>query len=201
MHAPRHARSLAELTDDEVALVAEAWQARAAAVPGGHLHAIVNEGADAGSSLAHSHSQLVWFADQPPAVTEEGEEAPCPLCRGPVDELLVAERDGVAASAAWAGRLPYELLIAPREHETNPWRSDRLAAALQLAADALRRLRSVEGPRPANLWLHHGGGRHWHAELVPRLNVLAGIELGAGVYINTVDPAEAAGRLRGAASG
>ena len=38
---------------------------------------------------------------------------------------------------------------------------------------------------------------HWHWELVPRLSSLAGLELGAGVYINPLSPEHAAERLRG----
>ena len=45
-----------------------------------------------------------------------------------------------------------------------------------------------------NLWLHDVAW--WHIELVPRLSVLAGLELGAGIYVNTLDPAEAARQLR-----
>src|SRR5438093_6926481 len=39
VHTPRHARSLAELGDEELALVAQAWQHRRASVPEGYLHA------------------------------------------------------------------------------------------------------------------------------------------------------------------
>jgi UDPglucose--hexose-1-phosphate uridylyltransferase len=52
----------------------------------------------------------------------------------------------------------------------------------------------VEGPVPLNAWLHDGV--HWHLELLPRLSVLAGLELGAGIYVNAVPPEEAAARLR-----
>ena len=41
---------------------------------------------------------------------------------------------------------------------------------------------ALEGPCPMNLWLHESG--HWHIEVVPRLTVLAGIELGAGIFVN-----------------
>jgi UDPglucose--hexose-1-phosphate uridylyltransferase len=196
VHAPRHARSLTELGDPELARVAEAWQQRAAGRGGSYLHALVNEGQDAGSSLPHSHSQLAWLDRVPPAVADEIEacRGDCPLCTPPAGALVVAERDGVVLSAAWAGRLPYELLVSPSAHETDPWTSPRLATALALAAEGLRRLRSVEGPRPANLWLHDSG--HWHLEVLPRLTVMAGLELGAGVYVNTLDPEEAAERLR-----
>ena len=75
-----------------------------------------------------------------------------------------------------------------------PWATERLAPALALVADGLRRLHAVEGPRPANAWLHTGS--HWHIEVVPRLTVLAGLELGAGIYVNTLRPEDAARTLR-----
>ena len=58
------------------------------------------------------------------------------------------------------------------------------------------------GPRgetsvPLNAWLH--GGTHWHLELFPRTATLAGLELGAGVYVDTVAPERAAAELRGEA--
>ena len=197
VHTPRHARSLAELSDDEIGLVAEAWQRRAAERRGLYVHAIVNEGGAAGSSLPHTHSQLVWLADTPPEAARELAHAGhgCPLCvlRGD-RELVVLERAGVALRSSWAGRVPYELLVAPLEHETDPWTSGRLVTALQLVAESLRRLHVLEGPSPANVWLHAAG--HWHLEVVPRLTVLAGIELGAGLFINSLAPEQAAEALR-----
>ena len=47
---------------------------------------------------------------------------------------------------------------------------------------------------PVNAWLHTG--KRWHLEVVPRLTVLAGVELGAGIYVNTLPPEEAAEQLR-----
>ena len=47
IHTPRHCQFVAELTDDEIAVVADAWQARAAAREG-YLHAFVNERSEAG---------------------------------------------------------------------------------------------------------------------------------------------------------
>ena len=66
VHSRRHVRSIAELEGDEPELIARAWQLRAAAEPG-YVHALVNEGREAGSSLPHSHSQLAWLPEAPPA--------------------------------------------------------------------------------------------------------------------------------------
>ena len=197
VHSPQHVHFLTELPDDGVALIADAWQKRAAA-RGGYLHAFVNEHALAGASLPHSHSQLVWLAGPPPELTRERERGDCPLC-DPADgaELVVAERGGICLRAAWAGRSPYELLVHPLEHDGDPWQSPRLAGALRIAVDGLRRLYEIEGPCPMNLWLH--ASDHWHLEIVPRLTTFGGIELGAGIYVNPLRPEDAAARLRAAA--
>ena len=195
IHTPRHCHFLAELTDGEIAVVAEAWQARAA-TRDGYLHAFVNERWEAGASLPHTHSQLVWFDEPPPEVERELHPASCPVCDPPGgDAFTIADRDGVVLRAAWAGRMPYELVVAPLAHEPEPWRSDYLAAALQLAAEGLRRLHELEGPCPMNLWLHASG--HWHIEIVPRLTILGGVELGAGYFVNPLAPEAAAEALRG----
>lgn len=203
---PRHARSLAELDDTEVAVIAEAWRARAeaAAAEGfGYVQTLLNEGREAGASLPHSHTQLAWMREVPPAVASErtraGDCGVCELVAG--GENVVTERDGLVVLAHPAGRLPYELLLAPREHEPDGFRSGRLGSALALVADAIRRLHAAEGgPVPLNAWLHTaslaGGDGHWHVELLPRLTVMAGLELGAGIYINAVDPEKAATALR-----
>jgi UDPglucose--hexose-1-phosphate uridylyltransferase len=188
VHTPRHVRSFAELEDDELELTAEAWRHRRDAVPEGYLHALVNEGREAGSSLPHSHSQLVWFREPPPAVAEERGE----LAAGEV----VLERDGLVLACPPASRLPYELVIAPAEEEADGLRSELLASALRLLAEGIRRLRRLEGPVPWNAWLHDG--RRWHIEVVPRLAVLAGLELGAGIYVNPLPPEQAAAALRDA---
>ena len=188
VHSPRHVRSFAYLEEHELDLVAEAWRLRRETVPDGYLHALVNEGREAGSSLPHSHSQLVWFREPPPAVAEERGE----LAVGEV----VLEQDGLVLACPPASRLPYELVVAPLEDETDGLRSGRLAPALRLLAEGIRRLRRLEGPVPWNAWLHDG--RHWHIEVVPRLAVLAGLELGAGIYVNSLPPEEAAAALRDA---
>jgi UDPglucose--hexose-1-phosphate uridylyltransferase len=204
VHSPRHVRSLADLGGRELALVAEAWQARAATAREAgfpYVHALVNEGAGAGASLAHSHSQLVWLEQEPPLVAQEREAQRdgCLLCRvleGEREQRIrvVEERDGLILLCPFAGRQPYELLAAPLECEQDAFASESLGAALALVAEGMRRLRVAEGVVPLNLWLHTG--HHWHLEVLPRFNVLAGVELGSGYFVNTMAPESAAGVLR-----
>jgi UDPglucose--hexose-1-phosphate uridylyltransferase len=189
--SPRHVRSFAELTRAETDAVADAWAARAGAARAEgfpYVHALLNEGRDAGASLPHAHTQLVWLREPPPAVAAEHGLS--------LEGDVVAERDGLVFVCPRVSRLQYELLIAPAEPEANAFASPLLPEALDLLAEAVRRLHAVEGPVPLNAWLHDTA--HWHVEVLPRLSVLAGIELGAGIYVNALPPDEAAERLRGA---
>jgi UDPglucose--hexose-1-phosphate uridylyltransferase len=201
IHGSRHVRSLAELTRSELSLVAEAWRERANAAGAEgfpYLHAFVNEGQAAGASLPHSHSQLLWLREAPPAVCAEAGSAACTVCalldaERRAGTRLVAERDGLTALCPQAGRQPYELLVAPDAHDADGF-GQRLGDALMLVADLVRALETIEGHVAWNAWLHLGA--HWHVEVVPRLSELAGIELGAGIHVLTVAPEDAAAALR-----
>jgi UDPglucose--hexose-1-phosphate uridylyltransferase len=189
VHGPAHVRSFADLDDGTVSAVAEAWslRRRAGEEDGlGYLHALVNEGVAAGASLPHSHSQLVWLDEPPPAVRAEHPGAVEELLR--LDRLAVGSRGPCVAVVHPAGRAPYETLVGVPD--------GALAEGLLLLRDLVRRLRAVEGPVAWNAWLHPG-----HLELVPRLAVFAGIELGAAIWVNTLAPEDAAAALRGVGVG
>ena len=184
VHGPEHVRSFTALGDDQVALVAEAWRLRieAARAEGlTYVHALVNEGRLAGASLAHSHSQLVALREAPPAVVAERDTVADVLGR---DELVVLTRGGARAVVHWAGAAPYEGLVA----------GGALPDILTALRDYVAALVRVEGPLAWNAWLHDGAAPHLH--VVPRLTALAGIELGAGLYVNVVPPEQAAEALR-----
>jgi UDPglucose--hexose-1-phosphate uridylyltransferase len=185
VHTPQHVRSLAELEDEQLALVAEAWRLRREAVPGGYLHALVNEGREAGASREHTHSQLVWL-DGSTAETQHT-----------VDRerwSVVVERGGLVLACPYVSRLPYELVLAPAAPRDGALADGLLPAALVLLGEAVRRLQLVhDAAVPFNAWLHDSAD--WHFEVLPRTSILAGVELGAGIYVNAVPPEEAAAAL------
>lgn len=204
IHGPAHVLSFAELPAGVLETTAEAWRARRAAHADAAWTAVaVNEGPAAGASLDHSHSQIVPVPEIPPLVQAQAEALSdeCALCwaLGVEDARTVRHAGGLRTIAPGWSRFAYELWIAPDAHAAEPgW--EELATAL---ADAVRRLRAVVGTdlawncvvyaAPAGLdrW-------HWHAEVWPRLTVPAAAELGAGLWINIVDPDVAATELRAA---
>src|SRR5207247_10023408 len=68
IHTPEHLRSVTDLSDEQLGLVAEAWRRRfeAARAEGfAYVHALVDEGRESGASLPHTPSQLAWFREAP----------------------------------------------------------------------------------------------------------------------------------------
>jgi UDPglucose--hexose-1-phosphate uridylyltransferase len=181
VHSREHVRSIAELDEEALDLVAEAWRRRAADVPG-YVFPLLNEGREAGASRPHSHSQLMWL------------DQPLPVRARPHGEQFL-DRDDLTATCPWASRMPYETVIAPKERDPNGLGSPALGPALRLLAAIVRRLHELEGPVPLNAWLEHDKD-DWRIVLFPRLTILAALELGASIFINALPPEEAAERLK-----
>ena len=206
IHGPAHVLSVADVPAGVWEVVLEAWRDRRAAHEAGGaacVLAVINEGPAAGASLDHSHSQLVPFADVPPAVADEMDAFcdPCRLCAAIAAEAgrTIRRADGLVTFAPGWSRFAYELWIAPGRHDPDTPDAAALAPAL---LDAAGRLRAVLGADLAwNAVLHApplrgGDPYHWHLEIWPRLTVPASVELGAGIWVNIVDPDVAAAELR-----
>ena len=187
IHSAGHVRSIGELPDDELDLVAEAWSSRSSQAGSAYVHAFVNEGRAAGGSLPHSHSQLVGLPARPQAPADDG---------SPSENPSVTGNETAALVCPYASRTPYEMRVTPLEPDRADLGSRSLPGALRLAAEGVRRLHALEGRVPLNLWLQPTSS--WHLAIVPRLTQPAGLELGAGIYVNPLPPEEAAARLRAA---
>ncbi len=163
----------------------------------------INEGRAAGASLEHSHSQLVPFADVPPvphAAAPRLTAAGCALCAALVSERarVVWQDDAlVAFCPAWA-QMAREVWIVPRGHVPRMPPEAGLAAAV---AEIVGRLeRTVASDVAWNMVLYEPPAgvtdSHWHAQVMPRTAVPAAVELGAGVWVDAVDPDAAAAELK-----
>lgn len=212
--APEHDHNLARLDDGDAVEVFEVLRdrARAHAEAGrAYVQVVVNEGRAAGASIAHPHAQVLALDFVPPAVAAASRrfaEAGRDLVVG---DHALARRDGTAVTAdrvapTWCGTAsgsPFEARVAALgsggrfAHCTDA----ELAAVGQAVPDALRRLATVLGRSPYNVVVHDAptggeGPYHWWVQIVPRLEVRAGFELGTGLSVQSVDPVAAASRLR-----
>ena len=218
VNAPDAVTSLAQLTVDQVAAAMEVWRARMRAhADAAYVHLLVNERAEGGASLPHTHAQLFALDFVPAQVARERERFTAHATRtmgGNLLQDLVAEEvrqrerliaidDEAVLLSPYAARLPFQMLLAPRRPRARFEDDGPLGAAL--LHDALRRLGRVLGfLPPLNLWVRTAprGAEHfcWRIDVLPRLTHLAGLELGTGVDLNVVAPEDAAAQLRDAAA-
>ncbi|HTR74874.1 MAG TPA: hypothetical protein VMH33_06385 [Solirubrobacterales bacterium] len=202
VHGPDHVLSLADLPLPVMDAAIDAWARRIAhheEAGAAWVMACVNEGAGAGASLPHSHSQIIPLPELPPLIELETAAiaGDCPLCDPAALGPQVSAGDGLHTLCPPWSRMPYETWIVPAAHARAPDRGPLAEALL----DAVGRLRRVLGDDLAwNAVLHGapaGAGRfHWHVEISPRLTVPASLELGTGLWVNVVDPELAAAELR-----
>lgn len=211
---PEHVTRLADMPDGRMATAVAAWRERMRAQSGAaYLHLIVNEGPDAGASLEHTHAQLYALGFVPAEIARERERTAAYHERTMGSHLLgdvateeVRRRDRLVAVdddslliAPWASRSPFELRVIPRSPAPAFEHDGETGSAM--VATAMRALGGVFGEVPQlNLWVRTAprGTEEfcWHIDIVPRLTVRAGFELGTGVDINVYPPERAASDLR-----
>lgn len=176
-----------------------------------------NFGRNAGASLAHPHSQIIAMPMAPIRVAQEidGAEAyragngGCVFCDILRQELevkkrVVGENADFLAITPYASRFTFETWILPKKHESHfermdPERTPELAAMVK---SVIGKLHASMEDLSYNLVVHTMPVRdpsaahyHWHIEIMPKLNTVAGFEWGTGFYINTVPPEDAAEML------
>ena len=172
-----------------------------------------NEGLEAGTSLEHSHSQIVSLKKVPSRVTGEvecvksyvKEKGTCPYCDIIKKELGGERRiysdDFFVVFAPFASRFPMQAEIVPKRHvrsleDLNPVERLSLASIIKKIETVLNT--TLNFP-PHNYYYHispRGEDMHMHIEVCPRLARWAGFELGSGIIINTMPPESAAEHYR-----
>lgn len=216
--SPDHDRDFGALDDDETIAVFGALRDRSRAhAEAGHAYVqvAVNHRREAGASIEHPHAQVMALDFVPPAV-----EAALARFRAAGTDLVADDRARAETggglvlrrreTAAWCSRgsaAPYELRVAAREAGPRfaATGDDALVDTALAVRDGVRRLNHLLDGPPYNVVVHdapaaRGARYHWWVTVLPRLSVPAGFELGTGMLVETVDPRDAAERLRAAAT-
>jgi UDPglucose--hexose-1-phosphate uridylyltransferase len=223
IESPRHDARMDEMTQSEVATVVDVWRERyRELIARPDIRAVVvfkNFGPLAGTSLTHTHSQIVATPVYLPRLLRRLDVATRYFDEHGVcvyDELIAAERaakvrivdecGSFVAVEPFAANTPFETWIAPAFHQGSfgqlaDEQVDDLACVLIRTLTAIR---SACGDPDFNLVMYSAptnGGHatevfHWHIKILPKLSTPAGFEIGSAMSINTVLPEDAAERLR-----
>jgi len=218
---PDHFRSLGMMKDTqaEQVLLAIADRYRALSKTPGieYIQVFKNSGAPAGASLEHSHWQIIAVPVIPSVFIKEftgvkkyrETNGACVYCQMISEEMshphrIIEMNDEFLVFAPFASRFPYETWVLPRNHEADfrKLSEQGLKSLGHLLRRTVCRLEKVFKYPPYNMVLHTSPPVpgyeifHWHIEIIPRLTVTAGFELGTGIIINPSSPEMAAAVLR-----
>ena len=218
-----HSRFFADLNPGEAANVLEIFQERyrAAAKEGysSYAFAFLNYGPAVGASIWHPHYQFLALPFIPPHVAHSLEGAQiyfkknrrCARCDIIKEERkekkrIIAENAHAIAFAPYVSKRPFEVNIMPKKHFSNFEKTPAavIRGVAEIAQSVLRRMKKNANDPDLNFFIHSApldgkkyGYHHWHMEIFPYLSYLGGFEFGTSVYINVIDPDDAAGILRG----
>ncbi|MGE5571644.1 MAG: galactose-1-phosphate uridylyltransferase [Bacteroidota bacterium] len=222
VESPDHDSTLGTHSQSQMEDVLEAMVARARALSRNdrlrYLQIFKNWGRVGGASLEHTHCQLIATPIVPAVIEEElavarehydrtGECLYCDIVRAETaaGARVMEESDHFLVFCPYAARLPFETWVVPVAHGARFEDIDgaELADLARVLRRTVRRFELAFEALPYNLIWHtspwtgdFGAYYHWHLELVPRLAILAGFELGTGYYINPTAPEAAAASLR-----
>jgi UDPglucose--hexose-1-phosphate uridylyltransferase len=222
IHTPGHNKSLANMSLSQVEKVCFTYRQRYLDLKKDKRIKMIiifeNHGERAGTSLVHSHSQLVALPLVPASIRHLLEEAmryyddhgSCVFCDMIKEELKAKKRiihktDDFVAFHPFASRAPFETWILPLKHNASfgSIKVKDCKDMAQILKAILEQLdKSLFDPaynlliRTAPLKDMEEDYYHWHIQILPRLTTPAGFELGSGIYINTTFPERTAKFLR-----
>jgi len=180
-----------------------------------------NHGQASGTSLVHPHSQLVATPIPAPyyhrrlniAVGYYSDTGNCLYCDLLNEELekgerIVAETKEFVVLHPYASRTPWESWIIPKKHYSSfgLFPDEYFTELARVLKDTLLCLyKGLDNPA-FNYMVdttitedEENPYYHWHIRIVPRLNLIAGFEMGSGIYINTALPEDTAVLMKQAA--
>ena len=219
---PDHDRRFSRLSVDEFSVVLNVsfQRLRIHAENGRLRHAVLfaNVGSRSGASLSHPHFQLIAGSVVPKRISDDlvnAEEYDAKHGESYFEKLIeyelseskrvIAETDAFLAFAPYASRFPFEVWIVPRSAGAcvRLLDDDRCRELAELLHRILGCFDLLLGEPDFNFVFvcapfdyDDGNGYRWRVELIPRLNSIAGYELGAGCFINPTSPENAAKLLR-----
>lgn len=187
-----------------------------------HIMIFHNFGSGVGGSLYHPHSQIISMPILPPDIArslqgsakfykENDKRIYDLIVKWELEQgrRVIYENDLFIAFCPFVSKYPYEVRIFLRDShahfEQMPDTFDKyLAEIMSVVFKKIKK--ALENPH-YNFFVHTASVKEnpeskfhefytWHLEIIPKISIIGGFELGTGVYVNTIDPDEAAKLLR-----
>jgi len=162
-----------------------------------------NHGREGGTSIVHSHTQIIAYNKVPELVNDEvnasRDHIGCPYCeiieREKGSERKIHDGEHFVSFAPYASRFNYEAWIFPKRHVRNitDLNAEEIKELSSVLSQILKKLRKINCSY--NYFLHYapeGEDLHFHIEVCPRIATWAGFEISTNCTINSVAPESAA---------
>ena len=202
-----HKSQLADLPASQIMELLEVYKARARELGKlkniNYVQIFKNHGKEGGTSLLHSHSQIVAMPQIPTLIQEEINAAKkfkrCPYCEilkiESKSKRKIFETRNAIAIAPFASRFNYEAWIFTKQHKKNldELNEEELMEISAILDKILIKLKKINASY--NFYIHQSPLKedlHFHIEITPRIATWAGFELSTNAIINSVMPEEAA---------
>ena len=168
-----------------------------------YVEVFKNHGKDAGTSLLHSHTQVMALPQIPTLVVEEAKAAnknkKCPYCEivklESKSKRKIFETKNIVAFAPFASRFNYEAWIFTKQHKRNfeELEEEEYKDIALVLKRILVKLKKINASY--NFFIHYSPDKenlHFHIEITPRIASWGGFEISTDAIINSVLPEDAA---------
>ncbi|KKT28805.1 MAG: Galactose-1-phosphate uridylyltransferase [Candidatus Yanofskybacteria bacterium GW2011_GWA1_44_21] len=220
-----HDKFIPDFSDEQMFELMTAYQERFVVIDndacGDYVLIFHNHGPAAGASVYHNHSQILSLPFVPPGILtsienndryfkEKGMSGFDVMLEKEITDgkRIIFENDSFVLFCPYTSRSPYEMRIYSknRNSQFGSLGNDELTLLGQILRQSLKKMKMALNDPDYNFYIHpaprHDNGQlisehyRWHIEIVPRLSAIASVELGTNVFVNVVDPDEAAKNLK-----
>lgn len=222
IETPQHTKDLADLEPTHIEKILQMFCLRSLDLQKDkrfkYILIFKNYGSAAGASLDHDHAQLIALPMIPKSVLEELKGSAnyfdfkerclfCDIIRQELseNERIIVQNKEFISFCPFVSRFPFEMWILPRAHKLfyHDISQAEITSLAKVLKESLLRMKTALNNPPYNLLIHTSPingdewtGYHWHIEIMPRLDRVAGFEWGTGFYVVPTPPELAAKYLK-----
>ncbi len=176
-----------------------------------HVNIFKNYGAEGGESIGHPHTQIMAYpliagnVKKELAKTKSYSKENSSCLYEDIYETekvrFLTENGSFFAIAPFGSRISAESMIVPKRHTNyiGDLAQKEKSDFVSILSSVLSFNKKLYGRIAYNFSIHDiktDPGFHMHVEIYPRMSSLAGVELGQGIFVNTVTPEDYADAFR-----